>query len=1768
MQKIFTNWKKLAFLLLLAFKAINSFGQVTLSSSHAVISVSADKVGNFIEITSIKIEEKADGDFGTTKGTYYIRFNAPDGWEFNSSASPDAVKISIRGSNITAQEAIVVVDSKFLLITYDYDPSVIKTESNQITIRYLQVKSTSGAVEPDAYITRGDAGSGYTNATINGFGIGDKIGPILRKTPGAFKQLQVLLPGETPAPGLANGKKGAANQQTAGTAIPVTVNAVDAAFNVVTTAAGEVSISANVIGSMPPKAGLVNGTQTFNVTLTQASTGAMVSAAINNTSIPTATGGPVTINPAPYSKLQILVPGETVDLGSAGGKTGTPNLFKAKKEEQVTVRTVDQYWNVVSIAKTINISVTGATNYILNPNSTTVAMPVSGTYNFDVTFNVAGQTPTITVTDEASPGITASVSVSVTTGDYAKLLILLPGETIAPNTPTGKTGTVTGVEAGTQIAGRVYAVDEDWNIVTTVNNQINITCSSKNAIISSPITLIDGQAAFAATITEAATHRLEATDPAKSFTAGSSVITVTPGAYKKLLILLPGETPAPGSATGKIGTATDRVLDYGFLIDVYAVDQYWNKVSAGADIIKITSNDLAATLPPGSALTEGHKQFQITLKTVGSTTTITAADETDASKTPYTTGNINVVVGGVKPNLLLIVFPGESYDRDEDSLKSGTPDPIKAGLPITIKVYLLDNKDKIMTSLDDQIKLSDLTDLNAVINPSTAVAASGVSTFTVTFKRVGPNHKLTAEDLTSRTRVSGNSGDFEVLAGTYTKILALLPGQTQNPGSATGVNGTIVIPGRGQPMSIKLIAVDDNFNTVSDVTGTINRTSLSDLNAKNLPETATFLNGELTFSDVIFETPGSQSVTYKDLAKNISVTINIADPSIKSKLTDYFRSAAVGKWDAVSSWESATDGVTWMQATLPPTDAAAKITINGHVIEITTDVRVKSVAVENGGTVDVRQGTLTIASGGSFTVNNGTLKNAANIVTTGILEIESAGKYEHAFTTDAGVIPTATWKEGSVCEVAGYTTFAANIKGTDQAFYNFNWNAPNQTANVSINADFNVKNLTIASTGGGGVIFNNNNTSISGNFTLNGGNIDFTQTQLNFNGATDQSISNNKDAPLRFKKVKFSGIGIKTLTGTGKGFYLNADGVLTLIKNVTLEANGKLTLLSEQNSTAAIATIPNGSKINGAVTVNRFITGGSVKPYRMWRMISSPTNKGGNYSLADVIDDVIVTGYGGKKNGFDETSQNSPSAAIYDNTGNGFVAISSVDQKIPIGTGIFLFFRGNRNNIPKKTIAPYSDPENTIINFTGNLNQGDINVPLTGKAEPPTASFNLVGNPYASAINMNTLYGDNASFSNSFVRIWSPKSNSYQTKNLESDDLIISSGQSFFVQFIGGGTLTFKENCKILSTQSASPFLFKPENSLSDLPLKQASGGDNQKKLKSGRNNLTAMPRVKIQLKKPSSYNMDETCIAFDSSGSSKYLIAEDAYYLPAEEIKLASLSSDNVNLAYNIMEEIGAEKIVKLDVNAIKSDDYSLTFNLSNIPQGVKIWLMDKYLNTQTPVSNGQTVNFAIDKSVLTSFGAERFSIVFNQEPTLESVITDFKGKKVNEGVMLSWAAKAGADGDYFQIQRAGSDNIYSPLTSTVKVKNELSSYVLLDSKPLTGNNYYQLSMVDKDGKKTTYSKVVSIYYDGISKAGFTVYPNPAGEKTTVKYEGVSGDKNMIKVANITGQFIYGKSVNESELQNGFEINLGTWAPGVYLVELIDKTSNKRIDIQKLIKK
>ena len=74
----------------------------------------------------------------------------------------------------------------------------------------------------------------------------------------------------------------------------------------------------------------------------------------------------------------------------------------------------------------------------------------------------------------------------------------------------------------------------------------------------------------------------------------SPATTINAGAFAKLQILLPGETAAPGTATGKTGTPSAQTAGGSFNVTVNAVDANWNVVSS-TDTVGITSTDANAS---------------------------------------------------------------------------------------------------------------------------------------------------------------------------------------------------------------------------------------------------------------------------------------------------------------------------------------------------------------------------------------------------------------------------------------------------------------------------------------------------------------------------------------------------------------------------------------------------------------------------------------------------------------------------------------------------------------------------------------------------------------------------------------------------------------------------------------------------------------------------------------------------------------------------------------------------------------------------------------------------------------------------------------------------------------------------------------------------------------------------------------------------------------------------------------------------------------------
>jgi hypothetical protein len=111
----------------------------------------------------------------------------------------------------------------------------------------------------------------------------------------------------------------------------------------------------------------------------------------------------------------------------------------------------------------------------------------------------------------------------------SKLQVLLPGETSAPGTPTGKTGTP---DATLTISGNPQAIvtvnlcDETWHILTSATDRVHLTCTDPGAWVSDDAALIGGTGTFYINFYSPGTYTVTGSDvsnPAISPNTSSSV---------------------------------------------------------------------------------------------------------------------------------------------------------------------------------------------------------------------------------------------------------------------------------------------------------------------------------------------------------------------------------------------------------------------------------------------------------------------------------------------------------------------------------------------------------------------------------------------------------------------------------------------------------------------------------------------------------------------------------------------------------------------------------------------------------------------------------------------------------------------------------------------------------------------------------------------------------------------------------------------------------------------------------------------------------------------------------------------------------------------------------------------------------------------------------------------------------------------------------------------------------------------------------------------
>jgi hypothetical protein len=446
----------------------------------------------------------------------------------------------------------------------------------------------------------------------------------------------------------------------------------------------------------------------------------------------------------------------------------------------------------------------------------------------------------------------------------------------------------------------------------------------------------------------------------------------------------------------------------------------------------------------------------------------------------------------------------------------------------------------------------------------------------------------------------------------------------------------------------------------------------------------------------------------------------------------------------------------------------------------------------------------------------------------------------------------------------------------------------------------------------------------------------------------------------------------------------SAAGSVTVAAGAILSTNNDLTLLSDANGTARVGV--SAGTISGNVTVERYIPA-----HRGWRLLTAPFIAAGAPTINQAWQDSVSNtdrlspinpypGYGTEitkttiaQNGYDQGSTNNPSIDYF--TGSAWAALPATDVgSITDYPGYFLFVRGDRSIIVSNA---YIAATETILHPKGQLLVGSKTIAV------PNAGLQVIGNPYASAINFNLIYNDNSA-SGAIVNtyyLWDPELTGtngvgafvtltddgtgtgnyvYNVQPASPIDLHgrIESSSAFFINAIGAGTITINESDK----SSGSATVLRP--------------AVNTNPVKSIRTSLYSNNAGEDRILK------DGALILFNNSFSDSVAWQEDAMKLNNSGENIA-IDKNNHLVSIEKRKLVDKNDTVVYNMNQLHPQPYVLELTANDIGDStMSASLYDNYLNTSIPVNlSGLTSDSFTVTSDIASANANRFKLIFNKD-------------------------------------------------------------------------------------------------------------------------------------------------------------------------------------------
>ncbi|MES2849468.1 MAG: hypothetical protein V4685_10465 [Bacteroidota bacterium] len=703
-----------------------------------------------------------------------------------------------------------------------------------------------------------------------------------------------------------------------------------------------------------------------------------------------------------------------------------------------------------------------------------------------------------------------------------------------------------------------------------------------------------------------------------------------------------------------------------------------------------------------------------------------------------------------------------------------------------------------------------------------------------------------------------------------------------------------------------------------------------------------------------------------------------------------------------------------------------------------------------------------------------------------------------------------------------------------------------------------VRNITIYSgaavtlSSAGELTIKGNHTNTNGTITNNG--------KIILNGTSLQSFPGSTatvGAMNILETDNAAGISIdRSFTISGK--LQPTNGTVSL-------NNNDITIKSDATATANVGQLGGGAAFNYNGT-GKFVVERYVPARRAWRLLTAPVTIASGATINSTWQEgatqwpmgpatpasnpndgygVHISG-GTNANGYDQNVNGNPSIKVFSaGVWNGMsVATSLYTKKVTDEPGYMLFVRGSR--AVDLTFGVSTVPNNTVLRTNGHLKVANV-TPLS----VTSTGLTVVGNPFASAINFNSIATLNGfSLAENKYYLWDPSltglygvgawvtlaynGSTYDRTVSSFNDYTssggsqgidnigtIQSGAAFMMDFGGSAaTINFNESIKI---DGSSNLLFRTTRKQMRANLYVERDND-----------VSLIDGVLVTYNPSYSNNADGLDVNKLSNFSENFGLQRQGKVLAIERRRPVTVSDT-----------------IFLNIAQMRVRNYQFAFEPDSMNHdNLACYLEDTYLHTKTPVSLVEKTVVPFSISTDANAARDRFRLVFN--PWIH--FSNCKASFANEETFVTWAVTGETDLDKYEIERSTDGLNFSVIGNAAASGN--SNYSLFKYKdPYTaaGVYYYRIKASSKHDV-VTYSDIARVTILKVSSSLY-VFPNPAIDNKVhlqVSNSLPAGEYHL-KLLSTDGKTVNTRTINHPGGRATYSIRPDViLTPGIYQLEVI----------------